>query len=84
MHNKNECFYCFGLGPVGSRGPGASPKAIREPPVGRGPHGGPRDLAQTKAKNLLGWAGHLPDHSAYLAERPPTIKNATGVPPRTT
>ncbi len=44
---KNIGFMLFDTGPGGGPGaPGKSPRAIRRPP------GGPRDLKQTKTKNL--------------------------------
>ena len=35
-------------------------------------------------RNILGWAGHLPDHLADLAARAPKLENVTVVAPRTT
>ena len=45
------------------------------------PQVGEFDLSRV---NLLGWAGHLPDHLADLAARAPKPKNVTVVAPRTT
>ncbi len=41
-------------------------------------------VVYTSVKQLLGWAGHLPDHLADLAARAPTLENVTVVAPQTT